>query len=114
MKLKSIDIQAKEWFDRANGNSYYSVRITINYGYKNQTELSIPFSYGYGDQYIYESKSLLIREGYFDKLQEKYSLENYSLYSLCLLGKIKSRYSKIEKCNKKEVKFWGELSDVKV
>ena len=31
-KLKTIDIQAKEWFDKANGNSYFSGEITLNFG----------------------------------------------------------------------------------
>ena len=53
MKIKTIDVNAKEWFDKANGNSYFSCNITINFGMKNQKNLFIPFQYGYGDHYKY-------------------------------------------------------------
>lgn len=39
MKIKTIDITAKEWFDRVNGNSYHSVRTVINYGMKDERVL---------------------------------------------------------------------------
>ena len=53
MKIKTIDVNAKEWFDKANGNSYFSCNITINFGMKNQKNLFIPFQYGYSDHYKY-------------------------------------------------------------
>ena len=34
--LKTIDIEAKEWRDKVNGNSYFSSDITLNYGMDNQ------------------------------------------------------------------------------
>jgi hypothetical protein len=30
--INTIDIQAKEWFDRINGNSYFSGQVTLDYG----------------------------------------------------------------------------------
>ena len=53
MKIKTIDVNAKEWFDKANGNSYFTCKITINFGMKNQKNLFIPFQYGYLDHYKY-------------------------------------------------------------
>tara|TARA_R100000231_G_scaffold9065_1_gene11625 strand:+ start:366 stop:683 length:318 start_codon:yes stop_codon:yes gene_type:complete len=54
-QLKTIDINAKEWRDKINGNSYFSSRVTLNYGMNNQEIIKVPFQYGYGDQYLYES-----------------------------------------------------------
>ncbi len=60
--IKTIDVQAKEWFDKANGNSYFSTEITINLGLKNQVELEIPFTYGYDDYYRQEAFELIKEE----------------------------------------------------
>jgi len=54
-QLKTIDINAKEWRDKINGNSYFSSDVTLNYGMENEKVIKLPFQYGYGDQYIYES-----------------------------------------------------------
>ena len=64
MKIKTIDINALEWFDKVNGNSYFSAIVTLNYGMKNAKVLKLPFEYGYGDHYIDMSNQLLIKEGY--------------------------------------------------
>ena len=45
-RIKSLTIIAKEWFDKANGNSYFSARAFIN-----DAVVVLPFQYGYGDQY---------------------------------------------------------------
>ena len=55
MKIKTIDVQAKEWFDKVNGNSYFSANISINFGMPSQKNLFIPFQYGYGSQYEHEA-----------------------------------------------------------
>jgi hypothetical protein len=57
--IKTIDIQAKEWFDKVNGNSYFAGVITINYGMSSEQVFKIPFQYGSGDQYITEAQSIL-------------------------------------------------------
>lgn len=51
MKIKTIDVTALEWFDRINGNSYFSARVTLNYGMKTEKTVYLPFQYGYGDHY---------------------------------------------------------------
>jgi hypothetical protein len=48
-EIKTIDVQAKEWFDKINGNSYFSANVTINYGLKNAISFYMPMQYGYGD-----------------------------------------------------------------
>ena len=59
MKTKTIDIQAKEWFDKANGNSYFSGTITLNKGTETEETFLMPFQYGYGSQYEQEAKAIL-------------------------------------------------------
>jgi hypothetical protein len=47
---RSIYIEAREWFDKANGNSYYSARVWVDGKHAFTTGLT----YGYGDQYEYD------------------------------------------------------------
>ena len=48
---------AKEWFDKVNGNSYFSVQIESTED-KNFL-ITIPFQYGYGDQSFYTAREIL-------------------------------------------------------
>jgi len=61
--MKTIDINAKEWFDKVNGNSYFSARVTIDYGMENEQSFILPFQYGYGDAYVYEALNELKQKG---------------------------------------------------
>ena len=63
MKIKTIDIQAKEWFDKVNGNSYFAGTVTINFGMKTEKEFIMPFQYGYGGQFEQEAKDILLKAG---------------------------------------------------
>lgn len=58
-QVKTIDIQAKEWFDRVNGNSYFAGVITVNHLKDNEMTFKMPFQYGYGEQYKQNALSLL-------------------------------------------------------
>ena len=81
-QLKTIDINAKQWRDKINGNSYFSSDVTLNYGMKNEKVIKLPFQYGYGNAYVYES----LRE--IQKLfpRSKWYRENISAkYEICLL-----------------------------
>lgn len=53
--VRTIDINALEWFDRVNGTSYFAATVIVNYGMKNEFSFNIPFQYGYGDFYIQRS-----------------------------------------------------------
>jgi hypothetical protein len=44
MKIKTIDITALEWFDKVNGNSYFSATVTLNFGMKDQKILPCLFN----------------------------------------------------------------------
>lgn len=47
-KIKSITVIGKRWFDRANGNTYHSVNVLVN----GASVAFVPFTYGYGEQYV--------------------------------------------------------------
>jgi len=36
MKIKTIDVNVKEWFDKVNGNSYFAGTVSLNFGMKTQ------------------------------------------------------------------------------
>jgi hypothetical protein len=70
---KSLFIEGREWFDKVNGNSYFSARIWVDGG---QVAI-LPFQYGYGDQYLYEAQKKLLELGYLP--QES---KNQGLYTV--------------------------------
>jgi len=99
-KIKTIDIQAKEWFDKVNGNSYFSATICINYGLKSQTYLELPFQYGYGDHYVdqaFESIKKNINKSILK------TLDTMQLWRFCNEHNIILRTSKQENCLKREL-----------
>ena len=57
---RSLFIEGREWFDKVNGNSYFSARIWVDGG---QVAI-LTFQYGYGDQFIYEAQKKLLELGY--------------------------------------------------
>ena len=67
MKILTLDINAKEWFDKVNGNSYFSAEIVINYGMNDSHTIKFPFQYGYGDHYQYMAIQELQKQGLTDK-----------------------------------------------
>ena len=103
MKTKTIDIIAKEWFDRIGGNTYFSVRIILNYAMKDEKTLYLPMEYGRDDQYRYTAFDYLKERGYITDVKE---VEVYWQYFR--RKGIIPRYVKYEKCKKREVNEWGE------
>lgn len=59
-ETKSISIVGRRWFQRSYGNTYFSADIYVNGVQAGR----IPFSYGYGDQYLYEAIDWLEENGY--------------------------------------------------
>jgi hypothetical protein len=96
-KIKTIDINCLEWFDKLNGNSYFAGTVTINFGMKNEKRLNIPFNYGYGSQYIQEAKEILQKNKNInpDKFTE--------LWKYCQDNDIVLRTSLKENCKKREL-----------
>lgn len=101
--INTIDINAKEWFDKVNGNSYFAGTITTNYGLKDEQRFIMPFQYGYGDQYVHEAATVLDSENII-------SLEKYSngsrqpLHNYCSEKGIILRKNKMQNCKKAELK----------
>ncbi len=88
-KVKTIDIQAKEWFDKINGNSYFSSVITINFGSKDEVTLKLPFQYGYEMAYQQQSlaelfKIAVIKHTSTHLLREQGIIINSSIQRGCL------------------------------
>ena len=103
IKIKTIDVTAKEWFDKINGNSYFSANICINYGQPNQVNLSLPFQYGYGEHYLDMAAKELQEKGFI-----KLSNPMQALWSYCNDNKIILRYQKHKNCLKKDVVLYGQ------
>ena len=61
---RSLFIECREWFDKVNGNTYFSARIWVDGG---QVAI-LPFQYGYGDQFIYEAQKKLLELGYLPQV----------------------------------------------
>ena len=97
-KIKTIDINAKQWFDKINGNSYFSSQITLNYSLPTQINIKLPFDYGYGSYYEHSSIQKLIELGYLPKDSEYNYFKN---------NKIILRSRKESNCLKSTVKNWG-------
>lgn len=101
--LKTIDIQAYEWFDKVYGNSYFAAIVTTNFGLSDQKQIKLPLQYGYGDHYIDMAKMELHEQGFINL--EKYgngSME--SLWSYCRDNGIILRTSKQKNCLKRDLK----------
>ena len=96
MKIKTIDLNAKEWFDKINGNSYFTCEIIINYKMKDEKLIKLPFQYGYDSQYEYESFKAIIEELNL-KTEEKH------LYQFCRLRNIVLRSDIQKNCLKREL-----------
>lgn len=98
--IKTIDIQAKEWFDSRNGNSYFSAQVTVNFGLDNEKTLKLPFQYGYGDHYVGMAKDELIKEGLIPS-------GSSVLWRYCQENNIALHTTKKEKCLQRDVKAFG-------
>lgn len=95
--MKTLDIKALSWFDKINGNTYFSALVTIDYGMNTEKVYKIPFSYGYGETYIQESTKLLIE---FNQISKGYDIP---LWKYCKENNIILRTS-INSAKKKELK----------
>lgn len=73
MRVKYICV-AVRWFDRVNGNTYHSVRVTRC---KDEKVIAVEWQYGYGDQYRYTAIEAMLKAGWLPK---KYDKDNYYLY----------------------------------
>lgn len=100
--LHTIDISAKEWFDKANGNSYHSVQITTNFGKPDEQTFYAPFQYGYGEAYMQTATKVL---------QQHKLIPNNGhlvLWRYCEANNIILRNNITRGCKKRDVVAWGK------
>lgn len=69
---RSLFVEARLWFDKTGGNTYFTARVWID----GHIAFTLPFQYGYDNQYLYETAKELARRGY---LPAEY-LENKPLW----------------------------------
>lgn len=100
-EIKTIDVNAKEWRDKINGNSYFSARATLNFGESSEVNITIPFQYGYDEQYKTEAFKAI------QELCEWDSLAAAPLWRFCEENGIILRASK-ETCLKRECELYGK------
>lgn len=60
-ELESLFIEGRLWFDKVNGNTYFSNRIWIN----GKVVYEMPMEYGYDLQYLHRAIQHLHERGYF-------------------------------------------------
>jgi len=65
-KIICIHIHSLTWFDKVNGNSYFSSVVSVYRNGKNRPVefIKLPFQYGHGSQPEHEAKTELINLKY--------------------------------------------------
>ena len=96
--IRSLSVQGKEWFDKVNGNSYFSAVIQIN----GEPVHKLPFQYGYGSHYLDMANQWLAENGYIDNPPHNNGSRT-SLWSYCQDHHIDFYYSMSENCKKREL-----------
>ena len=71
---KKFVCEGKKWFDKVNGNTYHSVRVTRN---SDNAVIVGRFQYGYGDSYRDTALAEMSKAGWLPK---GYSKDNLHMY----------------------------------
>lgn len=61
----NLVIQGRKWWDKVNGNTYFSAWVQIPQTTGGFASFNIPMSYGYDDQWKFDSLETLKRIGFF-------------------------------------------------
>ena len=80
--MKKYVIEGRKWFDKVNGNTYHSVRITRCSDGKQLVE---PMQYGYGDDYCQTALAAMDKAGWLPKKykgKESYLFERENNYPI--------------------------------
>jgi len=97
-QVKTIDIQAKQWFDKVNGNSYFASLVTVNFGMPDEKQIKLNFQYGYGESYLYNSFDALEKHNLIDRNGDKFLTTQWARENNIIL-----RYKLETKCLKREL-----------
>ena len=73
----SIFVEIREYFDKSNGNSYFSARIHID----GEVVFTMPMEYGYGDHGQHQAMKEIVKRGYLPEL-EPYKAFTWALRDL--------------------------------
>ena len=104
MDIKTVDVYAKEWLDRVNGNSYFSCHVTLKFSMPDEKTVVMPFQYGYGDHYRDMAFQELQKRGYIPEQGEyKAHWVYYAEHNII------ARHYKQEKCLKRDVIAFGKV-----
>lgn len=101
--MRTLSVDCLEWFDKVNGNSYFAARVYINLGESDEAQISIPYEYGYGEQYRQSALKVLTDAGYIHP-----SNTCTNLYTYCKARNIPFSGTKQENCKKSELKAIGQ------
>ena len=92
----SVFVDGREWFDRVNGNSYFSARVFVD-----GVEVArVPFQYGYGSAFEYAAAWALQDLGILPKDDAA------ALWRLCE-GAGVTLYRSLQRVTKRECVGWG-------
>lgn len=95
--MKVFQVTIKEWFDKVNGNTYFSARGLLCEEGKEDVTFELPFQYGYGSHSEFEMGRLLAKHFGEEELNAPLSLYCRDIKGIKLFL---SRYP----ASKKEVK----------
>lgn len=97
-----VRVLVKEWFDKVNGNSYFSARVWVEDG----LVVVLPLQYGYEEHGVYTAMQALAHHPEFPDMRNG---ESYWRY--CQDNQMKLDYQKESGCLKRDVKSFGENDD---
>lgn len=97
--ITSLFVEAREWFDKTGGNSYFSARVSVD----GQLVGFLPFQYGYGSQFETATREYLFLSGY-----DVSSNLSAPLYQLASQGV--HVYSVKYEANKRDVQRFGKVA----
>jgi len=94
--IKYIEVRGKEWTSPMYGVSYFSARIIVTFD-RDVKVFNIPFTNGYGDQYLQAANDLLIKENIINN-------DHYNLNWYCRENNIELFTTIKTNCKQKDVK----------
>ena len=65
-QINYIVFEGRRWFDKVNGNTYHSRKVTVTYSDDSKDVLINNFSYGYGNDWFHQSLDDLVKAGIFE------------------------------------------------
>lgn len=103
MKIKTIDIHAKEWHDKENGNSYFAAVAVLNFGMKDERKVKIPFQYGYENSYVEFTMHELEKQNILSDVEHHENGSTEPFWRYCEDRGIILRNDIKRKCKRREV-----------